>query len=476
VTAAAAGYLAVQRAGRERRGVVRATSRTARNMEMARISGRAGGSFALHRARRTFASAERREELDAQFELRTAEQVAEALGHMKGALMKIGQMASYLDQGLPEPVREALASLQADAPPMAAELATECVERGLGQPVDRLFVEFDPVPIASASIGQVHRAITRDERAVAVKVQYPGIDEAIRADLDNAGMMFGALGMMLEGLDAGPLIEELRTRLLEELDYHVEAANQQLFSDYFRDHPFIHVPAVLPELSSATVLTSELASGSRFADLERWSQAERDLAAEAIYRFVFGGIYRIHAFNGDPHPGNYLFEPGGRVTFLDFGLVKHFTAEEVGTFERMIRAMVCDKDLAAYRRAIADAGLLPLDAPFSDEQVEDYFGHFYEFIREDRTVTISPEWSSASVRRFMDPGGPYTDIMKQANLPPAFVIIQRINLGLFAVLGDLGATANWRRIAEELWPWVNGPPSTPLGEQEAAWRRTHASR
>src|SRR5690606_20925499 len=160
-----------------------------------------------------------------------------ALGGMKGAFMKLGQMASYLDVGLPEHAREALAGLQHDAPPMSADLAAGVVERELGRPPDRLFAEWDPVPVASASIGQVHRAITHDGRAVAVKVQYPGVDEAIAADLDAAGTVFGAMGLAFSGFEPGPLVEEIRARVLEELDYANEARNQQLFADFYRGHP-----------------------------------------------------------------------------------------------------------------------------------------------------------------------------------------------------------------------------------------------
>ena len=162
-----------------------------------------------------------------------------------------------------------------------------------------------------------------------MKVQYPGVDEAIRADLVNTDLLFRVLGTMFPGLDPAPLVAELRERLTEELDYGIEAANQRLFADWYAGHPFIHVPAVVDELSTARVLTTEFAEGARFADVERWSQDERDLAAETIFRFVFRSIYRLHAFNGDPHPGNYLFRPGGQVTFLDFGLVKRYEAAEV---------------------------------------------------------------------------------------------------------------------------------------------------
>jgi predicted unusual protein kinase regulating ubiquinone biosynthesis (AarF/ABC1/UbiB family) len=448
---------------------VQARTRNQRRAELARLGGRAGAGFALHRARRVFASAERQAELDHEFELRTAEQVAEALGGMKGAFMKLGQMASYLDVGLPDRAREALAGLQQDAPPMSAELAAGVIEQELGAAPDRVFLEWDPVPLASASIGQVHRAITRDERAVAVKVQYPGVDQAIAADLESAGVVFGAMGLALSGFEPGPLVEEIRARVGEELDYANEARNQQLFADAYRDHPFIHVPDVVSDLSTPRVLTTDLAEGVRFEEMAGWSQDERNLAAEAIYRFVFRSLYRLHAFNGDPHPGNYLFRPGGQVTFLDFGLVKHFTQPEIDTFGEMIRALVIDDDTARYRSIIERIGLLRPGTPVTDQQVHDYFSHFYEFVLHDREVTITPEWSTDAVARFFDPTGPHGPIMKAANLPASFVIIQRINLGLMAILGDVRATANFRRIADELWPWVDGPPSTEMGKAEADW-------
>jgi predicted unusual protein kinase regulating ubiquinone biosynthesis (AarF/ABC1/UbiB family) len=467
VTALAAA--ARRRDGRVDDGPVRARTRNQRRAELARLGGRTGADFALHRARRVFASAERQAQLDEQFELRTAEQVAEALGSMKGAFMKLGQMASYLDVGLPPNVRDALTSLQQDAPPMSAELAAGVVERELGAPPDEIFGEWDPAPIASASIGQVHRAITQDDRAVAVKVQYPGVDEAIRADLASAGLVFGAMGVAFSGFEPGPLVAEVRARVTEELDYANEAHNQQLFADFYRHHPFIHVPDVLMDLSTPRVLTTELAEGSRFEVMATWDQDERNLAAEAIYRFVFRSLYRVHAFNGDPHPGNYLFTPGGRVTFLDFGLVKHFTPAEIETFGDMIRALVMDRDTARYRRIIERIGLLAPGTPVSDEQVHDYFSHFYEFVLHDEVVTITPQWSTDAVSRFFDPSGPHGPIIRAANLPASFVIIQRINLGLMAILGDLRATANFRRIADELWPWVDGPPSTDMGYAEADW-------
>jgi predicted unusual protein kinase regulating ubiquinone biosynthesis (AarF/ABC1/UbiB family) len=479
--AAVAGIVAWRMERRRRLSVASPTSaaladRSARTVELARLSGRAGASYASFAARSAFASEPRRTALRADFELRTAEQVTEVLGNMKGAVMKLGQMASYLDQGLPEPVRDALAQLQQDAPPMAPALAAEVIERELGAPPDVIFESWEESPIASASIGQVHRAVTREGAAVAVKVQYPGVDDAIRSDLDNTDLLFGAMGMLFPGLDPKPIVAELRDRLLEELDYVNEARNQDLFATYYRGHPTISVPSVHPLLSTGRVLTTDLASGATFAEVKGWAEAERNLAAETIYRYAFGGIYRVGVFNGDPHPGNYLFEAGGHVTFLDYGLCKVFTPPEVAMFERLITAMVFERDMERFARWSQDFGLLDDASKFGERDVFDYFSHFYEMVLDDRSTTITPEYASESIRRFFDRSGPHAEILRAANLPPAFVIIQRINLGLFALLAELEATANWRRIAEEIWPWVDARPSTPMGEAIREWEQGREAR
>lgn len=446
-----------------------------RSAQMARVGARAGTDYVSMRARSVLADDERRQELAEQFQLRSAEQVADMLGGMKGALMKLGQMASYLDQGLPEPVREALAELQQNAPPMAPELVEQVIRAELGAAPEDVFAEWDPVPLAAASIGQVHRAVTRDGHAVAVKVQYPGVDRSVAADLESSDLLFNLMGMLFPGMEPAPIVAELRERLVEELDYRIEADHQRTFADSYRGHPFIHVPEVHDALSTARVLTTELVQGAPFSEVLDWPDDERQLAAECLYRFAFGGIYRLHAFNGDPHPGNYLFHRGGRVTFLDFGLCKRFTPSEVTDFEDMIRAMVLDRDVPRFRKVVERLGILSPGLDVSDEELAEYFGHFYEFVMESKEMQITPEWSSDSVRRFFDLTGPHTEIMKAANLPPSMVIVQRINMGLFAIFGDLRARANWRAIAEEIWPFTDGPPATPMGESIAVWEQQRAS-
>jgi len=458
-------------------GPINRTTRAGRNLELARIGMAVGSTYATANARKMFASAERRAELDAAARLRSAEQVAERLGNMKGALMKVGQMASYLDDGLPDPVRQALAQLQAAAPGMSAELAAEVVERELGGAPQDVFLEWDPEPIAAASIGQVHRAVALDretgtERAVAVKVQYPGVGEAIEADLANTSLLGTLLQQGFSGLDPAEMVTEIRERVTEELDYRHEAANQQRFASFYRGHPFIHVPGVLPSLSTGRVLTTELAVGTPWRDVLAWDQRERDLAGEALFRFVFRSLYRMRAFNGDPHPGNYLFHGGGRITFLDFGLVRYFSEDELATFAAMVRSAAVEHDAAAFRRVVEQAGLLRPGAPVGTDEAGAYFSQFYEAVASDRTMMWTPEYASAIVRHTFDRSSP---IAQYATVPRAFVFIQRINLGLYALLGDLRATGNYRRVAEELWPFANGAPSTPLGEAELAWLRARGA-
>ncbi|MGI9608309.1 MAG: ABC1 kinase family protein [Acidimicrobiales bacterium] len=467
--------VAVARRGR-RAATVASRSSIGRNAAVAGMGARTGGRWAVTQARKTFASAERREQLSHEFEMKTTEDVVASLGNLKGAMMKVGQMASYLDLGLPENVRLTLAQLQTEAPPMAPELAAQVIEAELGAAPEVVFAEWDSEPIASASIGQVHRAMTHDGRAVAVKVQYPGVAEAIGSDLRTNDALFSGLRLMFPGIDTSAITEELRDRLSEELDYELEARNQQYFADHFEGHPFIHVPSVVDELSTSRVLTSDLVVGSTFSEVLQWTQEERDLAAETLFRFSFGAIYRLAAFNGDPHPGNYIFHTGGRITFLDFGLVKHFDPADTALFESLIANMVVTRDVPAFRADIEAAGLLPAGAPFADDLIGEYFEHFYDFVLEDREFTFDDEYSAAGVRAIFDTGGEHGELKKVLNVPASFVVLQRINLGLIALFGQLHATANWRKVAEELWPFVEAGPSTEMGRTIERWGRASGKR
>lgn len=440
--------------------------RVSRGLAAVRLAARGGARYAVN-APRLFASAgEHRQQLRDDLALRTAQDVADTLGTMKGVLMKIGQFASYVDEGLAPSARRVLGRLQDSVPPMSPELAAGVIGGELGGPPDEVFAQWDPLPIAAASIGQVHRAITTDGRAVAVKVQYPGIAETIAADLGNVSLLRSLLRMAAPSQDVNELIEELTMRIGEELDYLREADSQRQFAAYFDGHPTITVPRVIDELSTARVITSELSTGARYSEMLGWSQEEKDLAAETIYRFTFRSLYELRAFNGDPHPGNYLFQPGGQVTFLDFGLVKHFNAAELDPLAQMIRSLCVQNDPEGFRRAMENAGFLDPGAPIPTEVIVEHMELFYDSIRTPGRKTMTGEYASAVARRYVDFKSP---LAAYAKIPRSYVIVQRINLGVFSILAEMNATADWRAISEEIWPFTRSPPSTPMGEAEAGW-------
>ena len=442
------------------------TLRFTRGLSAAALVTRAGARYASSAPRLFAAAGEGREQLRNDLALQTAQDVTSTLGAMKGVLVKLGQMASYVDDGLAPPVRRTLSRLQDSIPPMSPELAAQVITEELGQPPEAIFAEWDPEPIAAASIGQVHRAITRDGRAVAVKVQYPGVAETMAADLDNVALLRRMLKITAPHQDVDALLAELRERVLEELDYRREASNQRLIAAYYQGHPTIIIPAVIDELSTRRVVTTELSDGARFADLQTWSQEERDLAGETIYRFVFRSLYELHAFNGDPHPGNYLFHGQGRVTFLDFGLVKYFSAADLQPLMDMVRTLCVSDQPEEFRAGLEEAGFITPGAPLSTEDIVADLALFYELVRESKVIRVTGDYASAVVRRFFDVRRP---VAQYASIPRSYVILQRINLGLFALLGDIKATANWRAIAEEIWPFTRAAPSTPMGEAEAGW-------
>ncbi len=342
-------------------------ARLARTARVWRLSARRGADWTAHRVRRAGASDERKAELDTRFVIRSAEDAARELGQMKGAMMKIGQLLGFILEGLPEDAQRALATLQADAPPMAPGLAASVVRRELGQEPERLFRRWTAEPAAAASVGQVHRAVLRDGRSVAVKVQYPGVDTAIQADLDNAEVLYGLFSAFaLKGLDVHALVDELRERMGDELDYRIEAAHQSEFARSYRGHPFITVPAVVDELSTQRVLTTEWVDGVAWADfLATADPAQRQRAGEVLFRFAQGSIHRLGVFNGDPHPGNYRFLPDGRVAFLDFGLVKRWTPGEWERLSPCLDAILADdRDrLVAAMEAVSFLAARPRPRP-----------------------------------------------------------------------------------------------------------------
>ena len=434
-----------------------------------RLSVRNATRFAVSKVRGVGSPAERRAELDAQFAIRTAEDVAKELGEMKGVLMKAGQLISFIFEALPEDAQAALATLQADAAPMAPSLAAGVVEADLGAVPERVFLDWTDLPSAAASIGQVHRAVTHDGRDVAVKVQYPGVHEAIESDLDAAEVMYGMFSaMMLKGLDAKGLVDELRDRMREELDYRVEARNLGEFAQLFTGHPWVRIPDLVPELSSERVLTTEWVDGMTFDELQRAaSDATKQRAGEVIWRFAQLAVNRFGAFNGDPHPGNYKFHHDGSVTFLDFGLVKRWSTAEWDALRPSLDAIIVDRDPRQLVAAMERSGFLRPGHRLDPELVYDYVSTPYQPYLVDE-FTVTRQWMIDTLARIIDVQGPHAEVIEALNMPSSFVILDRVVWGVSAILGKLEVSGPFRAMLLEYL--ADGDPATDLGAAEAAWR------
>jgi predicted unusual protein kinase regulating ubiquinone biosynthesis (AarF/ABC1/UbiB family) len=387
---------------------------------------------------------------------------------MKGVAMKAGQLLSFLIDGLPEPARAALATLQADVPPMDPDLARRVVEEDLGAPVARLFADWPDWPEAAASIGQVHRAVLHDGRLVAVKVQYPGIAATLRADLANVELLYGAVRMLaLPGLDTRAVADELRSRMSAELDYVAEARWQAWFGAVLDGHPFLRVPAVVPERCGTRVLTAEWAGGFGWEELLARGEEDRQRSAEAIFRFVQGSIHRFGAMQGDPHPGNYRFHRNGSVTLLDFGLVKRWAPGELDLLVPLMEPLFA-RDAVGTVAAMERAGFLHPDHGLDPEAVLAYVSQPYLPYFEDE-YTFAPGFAAGAVRGLLDVTGPHRAVMDRLTMPPSFVVLDRVVWGMSALLGRLHARNRWRAVLEE---YRSGwPPATELGEREARWQR-----
>ncbi|WP_420451539.1 ABC1 kinase family protein [Ilumatobacter sp.] len=444
------------------------TSRARRSARIWRLSTRNSARFAVSRVRGVGRGRERRAELDERFAIRTAADVAAELGQMKGVLMKAGQMISFIMEALPPEAQDALATLQADAAPMSPTLAAGVVTEELGLAPERAFLDWTDVPVAAASIGQVHRAVTPDGRDVAVKVQYPGVGEAIESDLDAAETMYAMFSaMMLKGLDAAGLVDELRDRMREELDYRIEARNVAEFQRRFAGHPWARVPVLVEEFSTRRLLTTEWVDGMGFDEFRASASPEvRQRAAEVVWRFSQGAILGHGIFNGDPHPGNYRFHHDGSVTFLDFGLVKRWSPGEWESLAPSMDAIVVERDPELLVATMERNGFLRPDHGLDPQLVYDYVSSPYTPYLTDE-FTFTREWMRDTLATIMDVNGPHARVIESLNMPPSFVILDRVVWGVSAILGKLEAHGPWRSMLLEYTS--GGPPATELGVAEAAW-------
>ncbi|MFN0027335.1 MAG: ABC1 kinase family protein [Acidimicrobiales bacterium] len=443
--------------------------RLRRTARLGRLAGRRGLAYLPHTVRRfTETDPAAREALDRQFVIRTAQDVARELGNMKGAVMKAGQLISFIAEALPPEAQAALATLQSEAPPMAPSLAEQVITEELGRHPSLLFYRWNPVPAAAASIGQVHRAELADGRQVAVKVQYPGVGDAIGADLANVTVLYNLFSAFaLKSLDVNAMVDELRNRMVEELDYRREADNQRHFAGLYADHPFIRVPRVIDELSTGRVLVTEWVDGWSWAEFERTATpAARQKAAEVLFRWAQQSVYRHHIFNGDPHPGNYRFHADGTVTFLDFGLVKHWTDAEMATLWPVIDPLLAADPLGTVQEMVT-AGFLAPDHGLDPDEVFAYVSAPYQPYFADR-FTFTRRYVADALGAIFDVKGPHQPIIEKLNLPSSFVILDRVVWGMSALLGKLEANNCWRAILDEYR--LDAAPATELGRLEQRWR------
>src|SRR3954466_14129136 len=447
---------------------------TSRVRRSARVGRLAAGQAARQFGTKTANLARSEDAANAALEKRqveAAEQIVAALGTMKGAAMKLGQVLSFLDVGLvPEPYREEfqrkLGELRDAAPKVRFEDMRKVIEEELEEPLSEFFSDFEEEPIAAASIGQVYRATLHDGRDVAVKVQYPGVAGAVRADMQNLGLILRLMKRVAPGIDVGAIADEVRKRINEELDYELEAQNQRALSRIYRGHPFIVVPPVVTRLSRERVLVTEFVEGTGFEEHKGLPQADRDRIGEVIFRFYMGCLYRHRQFSGDPHPGNYKLLADGRLAFLDFGLFKRMDAPEV-ELELACQRAVVEDDREMLHRLLAEAGFLPHPERVDPDILMEYVQDSIWWYTQDEEIELSPEIATEVMIEASDPRSSHFRQMRHQDMRPEHLFGRRMEMLTLAVLGQLRATANWHRIARE-WMY-DEEPVTELGREEAAF-------
>jgi predicted unusual protein kinase regulating ubiquinone biosynthesis (AarF/ABC1/UbiB family) len=449
------------------------TGRIRRTMPLAGFTARAAGG------RMVAALQERTGDAGAvqRFHERTAERYADLLGHSKGVLMKAGQMFSMIDPGAVgmdslSPYQRALTQLQADAPPMDPLLAREVLETDLGRRVEDVFAEFTDEPMAAASIGQVHRAVLPDGRHVAVKIQYPGVAEAIREDLANTELLTTIIrfvGSTAPGAlpDLRQATRELTARITEELDYRNEAANIAAFSELYRGHPFIRIPEVIVDASADRVLTMTYLDGMDWVSAQHADQDLKNAWAEVISRMVTGSYRHANLFHADPHPGNYRFGADGTVGFVDFGCVKILAEPQRRQIVGMARAAV-DGHTDRLRELMAESGFLADSSALTTQETYQWWAAVMHELLVDQPATYSRESSERAVRALIDMR-PSDHAVRHMSVPPDFVFFARLNLSMNAIFVALGATLYARALLDDMDGVAE--PVTNLGKQHVAWVR-----
>ncbi len=400
---------------------------------------------------------------------KTADAMLKTLGEMKGLPLKLGQMASYIEglapPGYEEKFQEVLERLQQKAPPLSREASHRVIVEEFGVAPGELFGEWDPDPFAAASVGQVHRAKTRDGRLVAVKVQYPGIDKAIANDLKSLGMLEAMIAPVGRRYHTKETLDEVRTVFLAELDYGAEAENLEMFRRINRDDRMVVVPEVVHSLTTKRVITMELIGGVDYATfVKNASQEDKNAAAETIWSFMFRALYKHGVLYADPHPGNYRFLGGGRVAFLDYGCVRMLPHPLVHGMKSVVVASMDGDWDRFYQLCVSELGYDP-----SDEGGFKVFTDYTKFLMQPfvqvpfhHTSAVAREAVGFLVRHGKDLVTPSSGVMpnlpKPINLPPESTFVNRLQWGLSSVMGGLDATGNYRALSED---WIRGPIVPP---------------
>ncbi|ATL70495.1 ABC1 kinase family protein [Nocardia terpenica] len=396
--------------------------------------------------------------------LRTAQQLVTVLGGMKGAAMKLGQMLSVLDVNLlPESHREMfrtkLAELRDRAPTVPFPAMRAVIEDDLG-PLARVFADFDETAIAAASIGQVYRARLRDGRTVAVKVKYPGVDEAVEADMRNLAMIAMLWKSILPSAADSDVLDEIARTIGRELDYVREARTQHRVAARYRNHPFITVPDSIGEYCGPQVLVTEFVEGRPFPEIRNLPAPQRDRIGELIYRFYVTALFTDYEFCGDPHPGNILLAADGRLAFVDFGLYNTMDPAHVELERACLRAAGEQRADDLFREWVEHRIVDP-DSGVTAQECLEYVWAAAGWHLLDEEITITPEFATGAVILAIDPRAAEFRGVRRQRLPPEHVFSRRVDLFTVAVLGQLGATNNWHRIARE---WLyHEPPTTEIG-------------
>jgi predicted unusual protein kinase regulating ubiquinone biosynthesis (AarF/ABC1/UbiB family) len=396
---------------------------------------------------------------------RTAEQLFRTLGELKGGAMKFGQAVSVLEAALPDelmgPYREQLTRLQDSAPPMPTQVVRDALERDLGADWRERLVWLDGGPTAAASIGQVHKGRWHDGRDVAVKVQYPGAGDALRSDLRQLARFARSIGPMVPGVDIKPLVEELQTRIEEELDYGLEAQAQAAFAAAFRDDPEIVVPDVVA-VGGTVLVTEWLESPASLASvIADGTQEERDHYADLFVRFLFAGPARTGMLHADPHPGNFRVIPAadgspGKMGVLDFGAVARLPDGGLPTAMGSLIRIAGIEDDEALLEGLRAEGFIKDHVKVDPGQLLDYLSPFVEPTRVER-FRFSREWMRTQFQRINDPRSPSYTLALKLNLPPSYLLIHRTWLGGIGVLSQLEAEAPFRQILTESLPGFAEP-------------------